>query len=302
MRICSFFSSATELLYALGVGRSVVGRSDCCDYPAGARRKPVVVRSRIASDRLSSRGIDEAVRKMRRRGEHQYAIDVPLLARLRPDLVVTQELCNVCAASHPEVLDAVQRLPSRPRVVSVTAGSLDELLDSITVLGESVGRPRQALALQRRLRQDLRAIQQRVHGTRNKPRIWCAEWLDPLMAAGHWVPEMVALAGGIDGLARPRMDSVRLPWDQIRRYDPEVILAMPCSFPMQRTVREFPLLKKLPGWSSVSAARTGRVFAIEGAWFHRSGPRLVQGLGLMAALFHPERFPRPPSSRAKALR
>lgn len=302
MRICSFFSSATELLYALGAGRSVVGRSDCCDYPAGARRKPVVVRSRIASDRLSSRGIDEAVRQMRRRGEHQYAIDVPLLARLRPDVVVTQELCNVCAASHPEVLDAVRQLPTRPRVVSVTAGSLDELLGAVTMLGESVGRLRHAKALKARLHRDLRLIQQRVRNVQAKPRVWCAEWLDPLMAAGHWVPEMVELAGGIDGLARARRDSVRLPWDQVRRYDPEVILVMPCSFTLPRTVREFPLLKKLPGWSSVSAVRTGRVFAIEGAWFHRSGPRLVPGLGLMAALFHPERFPRPPSSRAKALR
>ena len=137
MRICSFFSSATELLGALGLSRSVVGRSEHCDYPPGIRRAPIVVRSRIASSRLSSRGIHEAVQSLRRQGAHHYLIDTALLARLRPDLVVTQELCNVCAASHPEVVDAVRRLPSRPRVVSVTAGRLEELPGCLEALGKA---------------------------------------------------------------------------------------------------------------------------------------------------------------------
>jgi len=302
MRICSFFSSATELLYALGAGRSVVGRSERCDYPVAVQRKPVVVRSRIASRQLSSRGIDEAVQAMRRRGAHQYDIDVALLKRLRPDVVVTQELCSVCAASHPEVLEAIQQLPRRPKVVSVTARCFDELFNSMEVLGDAVERSKQAKALALRLRQEAHAIQDRIRRVQTRPRVWCAEWLDPLMAAGHWIPELVAMAGGRDGLGRAGEDSVRVPWDEVLRYDPEVILVMPCSFSIERTVKEFPLLTKLSGWPSLRAVQAGRVFAVEGALFHRPGPRLVQGLKLMAALFHPDVFPKVSTAHAKALR
>lgn len=301
MRICSLFSSATELLYALGAGEAVVGRSDCCDYPPAVRRKPVVVRSRIVAEPLSSRGIDEAVQAMRRRGEHHYHIDVPLLRRLHPDVVVTQELCNVCAASHPEVLEAVQQLPNTPRVVCVTARRFGELFQSIMVLGEATDCSRQARRLTERLQRDIQAIQHRIRRGQTKPRVWCAEWLDPLMTAGHWLPELVTMAGGVDGLGRAGKDSPRVSWEEVRRYDPDVILIMPCSFAITRTVKEFPLLAHRPGWSSVSAVRTGRVFAVDGSLFHRPGPRLVQGLKLMAALFHPGLFPKPSAAHAKAL-
>ena len=301
MRICSLFSSATELLYAIGSGRSIVGRSERCDYPAAVRRKPIVVRSKVASERLSSRGIDEAVQTMRRRGTHQYDIDVPLLRRLQPDLVVTQELCNVCAVGHPEVLEAVQQLSTKPRIVSVTARRFDELFESLEVLGDAVEHGKQARALSQRLRGEIRAIQHRIRGARAKPRVWCAEWLDPLMAAGHWIPELVAMAGGVDGLGQAGEDSERIPWEGVRRYDPQVILVMPCSFSIARTIKEFHLLAKLPGWSSLSAVRATRVFAVEGALFHRPGPRLVQGLKLMAALFHPDLFPKAPAAHAKAI-
>jgi len=301
MRICSFFSSATELLYAIGAGRSVVGRSERCDYPASVQRKPVVVHSRIASTRLSSRGIDEAVQTLRRRGAHQYEIDGALLKRLRPDMVVTQELCNVCAASHPEVLEAVRQLPTRPRVVSVTARRFDELFESVTALGEATGHSEAASALNARLRRDIQAVRHRIRRVQTKPRVWCAEWLDPLMAAGHWIPELVTIAGGVDGLGRAGEDSVRVPWEDVRHYDPELILVMPCSFTIERTVKEFHLLARHPGWSSLSAVKAGRVFAVKGSLFHRPGPRLVQGLKLMAALFHPALLPRSSAAHAKAL-
>lgn len=301
MRICSFFSSATELLYALGAGRSVVGRSERCDYPSDALRKPIVVRSRVASERLSSRGIHEAVEAIRRRREHQYEIDVPLLTRLRPDLVVTQELCNVCAAGHPEVTEAIRQLPDTPHAISVSARRFDELFDSIETLGRASGHTPQAKRLSDQLRRDVDTIQRRVSHATTNPRVWCAEWLEPLMAAGHWIPEMVAMAGGVDGLGRVGEDSVPMPWEAIRRYDPEVILAMPCSFSIARTVTERSLLTKRPGWHEVSAVKAGRVFAVHTSLFHRPGPRLVAGLQLMAALLHPELFPTPPASHARIL-
>lgn len=301
MNICSFFSSATELLYALGAGRSVVGRSERCDYPPVVQRKPVLVRSRIASDRLSSRGIDDAVRTLQQQGAHQYDIDVALLKRLRPDIVVTQELCAVCAASHPEVLQAIRRLPTKPRMVSVTARNFAELFDSIASLGESIGRARQARALNARLRREIQVIQQRLRRVKTRPRVWCAEWLDPLMAAGHWVPEMVAMAGGTDGFGHPGHDSPRLEWKQVLSYDPEVILVMPCSFSIQRTVKEFHLLTQRPRWSSISAVKAGRVFAVDGGLFHRPGPRLIQGVKVMAALCHPHDLSKPSARHARTL-
>jgi len=301
MRICSFFSSATELLGALGLSRSVVGRSEHCDYPPSVRRAPIVVRSRIASSRLSSRDIHESVQSMRRRGEHQYDIDRALLRRLRPELVVTQELCNVCAASHPEVLDAIRQLSRQPRVVSVTARRFDELFGCLEQLGQATGRAHRAHTLNARLRREVEVLERRVRHARGRPRVWCAEWLDPLMAAGHWIPEMVQRAGGQDGLGNVGEDSSRITWDDVLRYDPEVILVMPCSFSMTRTAREFPLLANRPRWNTVSAVKAKRVYAVNTAFFHRQGPRLITGLKIMAALFHPDRFSAPPPTRARAL-
>ncbi len=301
MRICSFFSSATELLYALGCGRWVVGRSERCDYPPQVRHKPIVVRSRIDSDHLSSREIDEAVQDLRKRGEHHYRIERSLLKRLHPDLVVTQELCNVCAASHPEVVEAIQGLSPIPKAVTVSARRFEELFDSIEVLGHATGRTRQAKALSGRLRREAQITQRRVSRVRRKPKVWCAEWLDPLFAAGHWIPELVTMAGGIDSLGKVGEDSPRLTWEQVRRVNPDVIIAMPCSFSMARTIKEMPLLTRRPGWRALSAVQQGRVFAVDTSFFHRPGPRLIQGLKLMAALFHPDLFPKPPPSQARAL-
>lgn len=301
MRICSFFASATELLFALGVGRSVIGRSEHCDYPPAARRLPVIVRSRITSQRLSSRAIDQAVADLQAQGAHQYRINVALLRRLRPDLVVTQELCSVCAASHPEILEALAQLPRMPRTVGFSPRRLSELSAAITTVGRAVHRSAAAQALNRRMHQELSAIARRVRTVRRRPRVWCAEWLDPLMAGGHWVPELVAMAGGTDGLGRAGENSERFSWDQIRSYDPEVIIVMPCSFTIARTIKEFPLLTRLPGWTQISAVTSKRVFAVDGAYFHRPGPRLVTGLRIMAALFHPDLFPKPPVSQARRL-
>jgi iron complex transport system substrate-binding protein len=215
---------------------------------------------------------------------------------------VTQELCEVCAATHPEIDEAIRQLPTRPRIVSVTARRVPEVRECITELGEALGRTERAKILCSELADSAAALQQRLRGATSRPRVWCVEWLDPLMAAGHWVPDMVAMAGGVDGLLKPGQKSICVSWEDIRRYDPEVILAMPCSLSMERTIKEFPLLKNLPGWPAVSAVRSGRVFAVHGGWFHHPGPRLMRGLELMAAIFHPELGMRPSPRYARALR
>lgn len=261
----------------------------------------MIVRSRVRSARLSSRGIHEAVQHLRRRSEHQYRIDVALLKRLKPDLVVTQELCSVCAASHPEVSEAIHRLPQVPRLVSVSGRNFEECMDSVRILGRETGRERQADSLIRHMQRPIHRIQRRLEKMSERPRVFCTEWLDPLMVAGHWIPDMIAMAGGMDGLGQAGQDSRRINWGGVRQYDPEVILVMPCSFSITRTVREFPLLSQLPGWHDLKAVKARRVFAVNGSFFHRSGPRLLIGLKIMAALFHPGHFPKPSVSHARNL-
>jgi len=198
-------------------------------------------------------------------------------------------------------LEAIRTLPRQPRIISVTARRLEELFGCLEQLGAATGRATQAKILSAQLRRDVESLQRRVRQARARPRVWCAEWLDPLMAAGHWIPEMVELAGGQDGLGKAGEDSSRITWDDVLRYNPEVILAMPCSFSMTRTAREFPLLTSRPRWNTLSAVKAKRVYAINTAFFHRQGPRLITGLRLMAALFHPDLFPKPPTTSAKAL-
>ncbi|MBI3318728.1 MAG: cobalamin-binding protein [Candidatus Omnitrophica bacterium] len=292
MRICSFLPTGTEMLYALGAGRFVVGRSDDCDYPARVRNKPLVVASRVAKlAPQDSLKIHEAVLKLRREGAHQFTVNLPVLKRLKPDLVITQNLCAVCAAAHPEVSTALKQISPIPKTVSLQAKRLDEVFTEIRRLGEAVGRQKAALRLIHLLQERIARIRESVAKTLRQPRVWCCEWLEPLMAAGHWIPEMVELSGGSDGLNSPGAESVWLNWERIRSYDPEVIILMPCSYSLPQTLREAWRLIRRPGFKRLSAVRQKRVFAVETSLYHRSGPRLVEGLELFAHLFHPEFFP-----------
>jgi len=290
MRIVSFLPTGTEMLYALGLGHSVVGRSQHCVYPPEVRKKPVVVSSRVkkiaAQDSLA---IHKAVVKLRRENAHQFEINLPLLKRLKPDLVITQNLCSVCAASHDEVSEALQQLSPKPRVITLRAQRLSDVLDELKRLGEITGRKAAADRLMGNLRRRLDKVQRRVSKTAHHPRVWCCEWLEPLMAAGHWVPEMVEMAGGKDGLGLSGKNSRWLKWEQVRAYDPEVIAVMPCSYSIAQTLKEKSRLTGRPGWKSLSAVKQGKVYPVAGEFFHHAGPRLVNGVELMAGLLHPSR-------------
>lgn len=289
MRICSLLPTATEMLYALGLGRSVVGRSQHCVYPPAVRSKPVVVSSRVKKiARQDSRAIHDAVAKLRKENAHQFEIDLKTLKRLKPDLVITQNLCSVCAASHSEVSEALHQISPRPREVVLQAQRFDQLFNELKKLGRITGRQTAADRLIGQLRKRLDRVENRVKKTASRPRVWCCEWMEPLMAAGHWVPEMVERAGGTDGLGTPGRNSRWITWDQVRAYDPEVILVIPCSYSIAQTLREKGQLTHRPGWKSLAAVKQGRVFAVSGEFFHHAGPRLVHGVELMTPLFHPD--------------
>jgi iron complex transport system substrate-binding protein len=304
MRICSFLPSATEIVYALGLGDALYGVSHECDYPSEARRKPRIVRSRFETADRSSAEIHRLVADSVSRGEPIYEVDLEVMTQARPDLVITQELCDVCAVSAEDVRHAVASLDPVPRVVSLDPASLGDVLRDIETVGEIVGRVERARELTGDLQRRIDTVRSMVSDAGaseagSRPRVACIEWLDPLIVAGHWIPEMVAFAGGTDGLAEPGAPSRTIDMDELAGYAPEVLILMPCGMDVSRGVEEFSRLRNLEDWRDLPAVRNGRVYAVDaGGLFSRSGPRLVDGLEVMARVVHPDAFPGPPAEEA----
>jgi iron complex transport system substrate-binding protein len=293
MRIVSLLPSATEIVCLLGLEDSLVGVSHECDFPPSVRRLPKVVRASFDAAALSQSEIDERVRTAMQAGGSGCEIDEEALASLAPDLVITQELCDVCAVPQAAAAAAVARLVPQPRLLSLHPHSLADVLGDIRRIGEATGTSDRATREVAALSGRLLAIQQAVARASRRPRVAALEWLDPLMASGHWVVEMIQRAGGEDFLGGDRKPSVYISWDDLLRYAPEVIVLMPCGFGVERTAADAALLAKRPGWESLPAVEAGEVYAVHGAaYFNRSGPRLVEGVEILAEILHPEVFPR----------
>jgi iron complex transport system substrate-binding protein len=293
-RIVSLLSSATEMIYAVGAGDRLVGVSHECDFPPEASGKPRVSFTNITVEAASA-AIDVEVRRLLEAGRPLYEIDVDLLTRLRPDLIVTQAQCDVCAIRYQDVVDAVARTPglTGTPIVSLNPQRLRDILDDIRRVGEACGRADQSeqcvAGLEARLDR-LRRTSGSLAPDRRR-RTACIEWIEPLMIAGNWTPELVDLAGGVQTFAEAGRHSTYTPWRDIAAYDPEVIVVMPCGFDLQRTVREAERLKDLPGWNDLAAVKNGRVYAVDGnALFNRAGPRIVDSAELLALLIHAELF------------
>ncbi|TAJ77180.1 cobalamin-binding protein [bacterium] len=292
MRICSLLPSATEIAFALGLGDSVVAVTHECDYPPEARNKPIVVKSVIDHQRSSSAEIDKTIGERLRGKKGIYTIDPPRFREADPDLILTQELCDVCAVDYDEVVAATRSLARQPKIISLAPTLLSDVLRDIELVGEATGKKREAELFVERLRQRIDRVREQASRSDYRPRVACLEWLEPIYNAGHWVPEMVELAGGIDGLGTKGKPSVKVAWDQVVQFAPEVIVLMPCGFDIERAMKEVHLLYNLPGWSDLPAVKRGNVFATNGsAYFNRSGPRLVDGLEILAQIIHPEIFP-----------
>ena len=290
MRICSLLPSATEILYALGLGDDIVGVSHECDYPLDALHKPKVIRTVIDQDRCSSEEIDRTVRASLERRESLYQLDAEAFARARPDLVITQELCEVCAINSDHVLDALRRLPHRPRIISLHSHTLEESLEDIRLVGEATSRPVEAQRLIRSCRERIERVKARLAGIARRPRVVCIEWLNPPMATGHWVPEMVELAGGVEVLGRAGQPSRYVTGDEVAAARPDALIFMPCGFPIERTRDELPVLTGQSWWNELSDVCREQVYLVNGpAYFNRSGPRLIDGIEILSGLLHPER-------------
>lgn len=294
MRICSLLPSATEIVFALGLGDRLVGVTHECDHPPEAARLPVLTRSRVDADG-PSRAIHDHVSRALHEGSSLYQLDQERLAALDPDVILTQELCAVCAVSYDQVRDAVRLLPGRRTVVSLEPTTLDEVLLTVRRVGEVAGVGRQAAEVVAGLRQRIEAVAAAVAPAAARPRVLALEWLDPPFAAGHWVPDMVEHAGGRPVLGAAGRPSVPVAWAEVARADPEVLVLMPCGFGLERTVAELEGAARPALWAELTAVRRGEVYAVDGsAYFNRPGPRLVEGIEILAGLLHPDRVPPPP--------
>ena len=283
--------SATEIVAALGFADRLVGRSHECDFPPEVKRLPAVTASKLDAEGASY-AIDQRLKGIVQEGLAIYRVDGERLRALAPDVIVTQDQCDVCAVSLKDVEAAVCAWTDRAaRIVSLAPGRLADVWADLKRVAEALGAPERGTALVREIEARVAAIAGRAAAANERPRVACIEWIEPLMAAGNWMPELVALAGGVNLFGEAGRHSPWLDWRDLRAADPDVILVAPCGFDIARSRRDLPALEALPGWAALSAVRAGRVcIADSNQYFNRPGPRLVESLEILAEILHPDRM------------
>ena len=290
MKICSLLPSGTEIAFALGLGDQVAGVSDLCDHPTEARTKHVACRSLIDTSVLTSREVEQKIREYTDAGESTYEIDTEWLDSTRPDLILTQDLCYVCDVDAGQVFKAVDGFNDQPRVLVLSPRTVPEIYDNIREVGEAAGVPDRAEALVSKMCGRVEAVTSKVGRSEHRPRVFSLEGVDPLVAGGHWIPEMRLLAGGRDDMFAPGCPAMRLEWQRVSSYDPDVLLLTLCSSDLSRSLGEVHWLARQQGWWDMEAVRTGQVYLIDHVRFSRPGPRIVQGIEMLAQIFHPGLF------------
>jgi iron complex transport system substrate-binding protein len=307
MRIISLLPSATEIICALGLEDQLVGVTHECDFPASIRRLPKVTQTLIPVE-ASSGEIDRLVRERLQTDRALYTLDLPMLEKLQPDLIVTQALCDVCAVAEDEVRQAACMLPGAPQVINLEPQSLTDVIDCLRQVAAATGVEPFAEQVIAGLKTRVETVTKRTAGLNKRctdgstfahrvevfPRVAFLEWLDPPFSSGHWTPELVRLAGGVEGLGVEGQPSRTLRWDEVLAWQPQIVLIACCGFSVERTMQDVPLLELVPGWQDTPAAASGQVYVTDGShYFSRPGPRLVDSLEMLAHLFHPEAHPHP---------
>jgi iron complex transport system substrate-binding protein len=289
MNIISLLPSTTEIVYALGLGEQLKGVTHECDFPEDAKSKPHVTSNALPEGQHGGAEIDRMVRERVLNGQSIYDLDRDLLAEIGPDLILTQELCDVCAVSYDDVLEVAGTLPKVPRVASFEPDSIELIFQSIHDISWLAARPEVGRELVADLQARLDTLAEKLAGVEPR-RVLCLEWLDPPMIGGHWVPEMVQLAGGVDVLGCEGAPSVRVAWEKIAASDPELVVLMPCGYDLETTDRMTSELDGVSEWRELAAVKAGQVYAVDGSgYFNRPGPRIVDGVELLARVFHPGR-------------
>lgn len=295
MKIVSLLPSATEIVFALGLGDDLMAVTDECDYPEEATAKPVVSRSALPSGRpLSSREIDDAVRERMGQQQPLYLLDRALIQRIQPDVILAQDLCRVCAVPSGQVQEALEDLGVDAKVLSLDPNTLDEVIETIVVAGKALDREQRANEIAAGLRARVEAVK-RTALRLPSIRVLALEWSDPPFAGGHWVPDMVEVAGGTNLLTAKGEPSRQVTWREIADATPEVVVFMPCGYYLEEAEEEANRLYANPDFAATPAARNGMVYAVDAsAYFSRPGPRIVDGLEILAWAVHPDAYPEPP--------
>ena len=299
MRIVSLLPSTTEIVCALGLEEALVGITHECDYPASVVGKPRLTASRISQETMTSKEIDHAVRSQLDGHGSIYDLDEARLRDLKPDLILTQELCDVCAVSYKTVERAARMFEADVRVVSLEPKNITDIFDNIRMVGDLTERQSQAGKLVGELRARVDRVRERSAQVDRRPRTLMLEWLEPAVAPGHWVPEQVEIAGGDHAFGHAGRPSVTTTAEEIRNYAPEVIVLIPCGYYKEDIVRQLPKAQLPEGWDDLPAVRSGDVWATDAtSYFSRPGPRVVEGVEILARILHPEIFGPPEDSQA----
>lgn len=288
MRICSLLPSATEVVALLGLSETLVGISHECDYPPSVRNVPIMVEPTIPPHRLSSSDIDRQVRELVESGQRLYRLNDQLLRQAQPDLILSQDLCHVCAITPDQLHEALRSLPRQPTLLTLNPGTVDDVIDDVVRIGHAAERSSEGLRLAAQLRDRLEAVRTRTRTRSPRPRVVCLEWLSPLYLAGHWIPEMIQIAGGQDVLAQPGSPSIMVTWDEVLEAAPDILIIMPCGFSVDRTRTELLQLMQQPDQWPVPPNLAQHTFLVDASsYFSRPGPRLIDGIELLAAILHP---------------
>jgi len=289
-RIVSFLPSATELLYEFGVEEKLLGVTHECKYPDNAKLKPQVISSVINSDKLTSNEINTLTCTLLRDGKNIFELNKKNLLDADPDLIISQETCEVCAAYTNQVKDALDILPKKPELYSMDPHNLNEILESVTLLGKILEKEKKALEITSSLRQRIHHIQNSKNTV--MPKVLAIEWIEPFFTAGHWIPEMIELAGGLNLISKIGEHSRRMSMDEVKNSDPDVIILMPCGFDTARTSAEYTsILKNNSAWNSLNAVKNNQIFAVDAnSFFSKPSIRTIEGLEILAKIIQPGKF------------
>ncbi len=291
-RIVSLLPAATEIAAALGLMDQVVGVSHECDFPDEANTRPRVTHCPVHNTGLASGEVDKWVRRALHDNGTIYTIDELLLRELRPDVILTQKLCDVCAVGYGTVARLAKTLPGPPEVVNLEPTSLSDIFDDIRRVAEACGAPEEACRLTAELSKRVEIVRLRADRISHRPRCFLMEWVDPPFCSGHWGPELVEIAGGQDPLGRKHRPSAQIDWRQVIDARPEIIVLALCGYDINRTRRDYELLRSFPDFNTLPAVRGGEVYLVNAsAYFARPGPRIVDSLEILAGILHPEEFP-----------
>jgi len=292
IRIASTLASGTEIACALGLTDRIVAVSHECDYPPEISNRPRITSTKINAN-AGSKAIDDEVRALASSNGSLYDVDAALLASLKPDVIIVQKQCEVCAVSPGDIVRAATSQPvlASARVVALNPGSLDGIFDDVRAVAGAADRGADGDRLIASMKSRMEAVRSRAAAAKSRPRVMCIEWIEPMMLGGNWMPSLIEYAGGTCNLVRADEKSIEVDHDAMLEFDPEVVVVMPCGFDLKRTLREAHDLKSYPGWYDMTAFKARRIYAVDGnAYFNRSGPRIVDSLEILAGLIHPDAF------------